>query len=107
MAKALWRVLLSVRRSEGVGEEDERDWRSIMGREEKEVVMIEMELAGRYLGALFVRQDEGADQGKHLLIYRCQPLLYDYPPVLRPCRHCNFRTGHHRIPSPVVVGHQW
>lgn len=31
-----------MRRSEGVGEGDERGWRSIMGREEKEVVMVGM-----------------------------------------------------------------
>lgn len=52
MANALWRSLLSVRRSEGVGEEDERGWRSMMGSEEKEVVMVGVRRSRRYLGTL-------------------------------------------------------
>jgi len=40
VANALCRSLLSVRSSEGVGEEDERGVRSIMGSEEKEVVIL-------------------------------------------------------------------
>ena len=57
MAKALWRALLRERRSEGVGEEeDERGWRSIMGSEEKEVVMMGVSMAERYLySCLFVK----------------------------------------------------
>jgi len=40
VANALWRSLLSAKRSEGLGEEEERGWRSIMGSEENEVVMM-------------------------------------------------------------------
>jgi hypothetical protein len=53
VAKAVWRLLLSVRRSEGVGEEDERGWRSMMGSEEKEVVMVGgVGMDERYLGTV-------------------------------------------------------
>jgi hypothetical protein len=58
VANALWRFLLSVRRSEGVGEGDERGWRSIMGSEEKDVVMVRMGMAGRYLGTLSLRRND-------------------------------------------------
>jgi hypothetical protein len=38
--------LLSARRSEGDGEGDERIWRSMIGREENEVVMVKIEMTG-------------------------------------------------------------
>jgi hypothetical protein len=37
--------LLRVRRSEGDGEGDERIWRSMIGREENEVVMVKIDIA--------------------------------------------------------------
>jgi hypothetical protein len=103
VAKALWRSLLRARRSEGIGgEDDERGWRSMMGREEKEVVMMGWEIGTRVL--LSVRLNDSTGQSEKGCFIPTVARHYDDLPTSTK-DHGRFGTWH-RILSPVVVGHQ-
>ena len=89
MANALWRSLLRERRSEGVGgEEDERGWRSMMGREEKEVVMMGWEIGSWVL--LSARLNDSTGQSEKGCFIPTVGLHYDDLPTSTK-GHCKFR----------------
>jgi hypothetical protein len=82
--------------------ERERGWRSIMGREEKEVVMMGWEIGTWVL--LSVRLNDSTGQSEKGCFIPTVARHYDDLPTSTKC-HGKFRRGH-RVLSPVVVGRQ-